>query len=186
MKRIKVFLLVLIVSLIGIEGLTAQEEGSFGIYVNPSVYAIAGSEDYIRGIAFALDIRVDLFGILTPGVQAIIEYDGYFNTASVPLLFTLGWEDFYVAVGQTVNLTDISFNNLPWKYSDFPNTFGLGGHFELLPFSDKSALKLSTEFTYTLGGAASTVDSTVDQFNNIVGILAGIKWYVGLTLQLGL
>jgi len=158
-----------------------------GLYVNPSVYAILGSQNYIRGFAGAVDARLDLFGVITPGVEALVEYDSYLKGGTIPLYLTLGWENIWFGAGQSTFLgTSAPIGGVAVKSAPFPNTLLVGFGIPIVPIGDKSKIKIGGEVTWTRMIAASTGYGEIDQINDALLFFAGLKVYLGLTIQLGI
>lgn len=177
----KLFLLAIVATIC--VGAFAEEKPAapLTLYLSPGVYITGGSSNYFRGVAGCVDVKLDVFNTITPGLQLMMEYDGYFSTANLPIMLQLGFgPDFWIGAGTTISLTTPTIAGVAYKLGPFPNTYGLGFGIPILPLGEKLALKIAGQATYTV---TIPSDPSSAGLGALVGFLAALRVYAGVQLQ---
>jgi hypothetical protein len=176
--------------LIAVMGLSVASAGGIGLTLRGQAAATVGIENYFRGGAVGGQVVYSLFGFLPIGLEAYAEYDTWFHVFQVPVNFVLG-RYFQILVGVVLPLGDPHIEGdvssaLSYAYGGFPNNFGLGVN---IPFTGRGkplTIDGYAEVTYTLAHPVGSTSDLEEAFGSLVGVLMGLKGYVGIAVSFNL
>ncbi len=178
MKKI---VILIIIALITVSAVSAEGD----LRIKPFAGLTLGSENALRGGAIGAHIQYNLLGIgIHLGAWTAVNYDTWYQNASLPVTLTLG-KDFYLMAGTTVDLSEASnpLTQVAANPAGFFNTFGLGLNIDLIPFSESMILGANGELLYTNYVSESTGDDIGDAFGMLAGLIANIKLFASVNLS---
>jgi hypothetical protein len=181
--------LVLLVVLLGVMSVAAVS--ALGLYVTPGVDLNIGVNNIVKGGDAGGQLFLDL-GLIAVGLEAKADYDATFNVANFPVLLLVGLgRNFWVGAGYTIAavapfiLGTDGVTHILWEYGGFPNTYALGANIFRIP-TLIGGLVFQTELSYTLNGLSNPTDPLSASVGQLIAIFAGLKWSVGVGLELPL
>lgn len=191
-RRIVVLSIVVLVlfSVVAAFGQDKQQQGKIQIIPRVSLAAVSstgssGSATIFRAVHAGTQIMYDL-GFIHPGVQIGMEYDAWYNVVALPLnvVLGLGKGNFWLIGGWTVPMGTPILVGTTIQYN-FGFNVGFGFNIPFLAFKlGPGTLRGIAEVIYTNTTPTTSTGTPVDIFTDILGILTGLKGYVGASYEL--